>query len=308
MKSDLKFFLLSIIFVSLSFALGYYYSQSPQNLITRTDIYFNPEKSDRPIIKIFGTSFCPASNQLESSISRVVDLVEDSTSVEPHYLFQKITNLQKYCTQKFGDKQNCSDYVSKKIYQNATECQQSLTNQLDKCLNYNNYLRSPSGVFYTSINGRQENNQNIREICAWKLSGDDHQKWWNFIKLINQNCTSANVDSCWSQQGKQAGLDIYKITECFNKDAFQIIEQEVEQALKFNLESVPKIIINNQLFPPTSSNFKINDYLITPDKNFRPNTIIKAICQSYRKPPQYCKSNNDVENLNYPLAIDCSNN
>jgi hypothetical protein len=314
-KSDFRFLLLSIFLISLSFIFGYSYSKYSSNNNSANTVLYNPQKTDRPKLTLFGMSFCKSSNQVETSLNQIFTLANNKVDFEPHYLFKKITNLQDYCNTLHNQNQDCKKLVNSKQFSNITECQKTLTSNLDKCLNHNNYLKSAEGAFYTSLHGRQESNQNIRELCAWKLANSDNSKWWNFIKFVNQNCDSTNIDSCWSQQAKQAGIDIYKVTECFNKEAFTIIEKELELSTKLNINSAPYIILNNQPFPPKTTissvdnkSLKINDQNFTSDKLWQTSTILTAICDNFTQPPTYCQQKESIVFENQPPIIDCQNN
>ncbi len=99
--------------------------------------------------------------------------------------------------------------------------------------------------FYTAINGRGELNQNIRELCAWKIQPNIN-RFLSFVNYINQNCITKNIDTCWQNQAKLAGYNPQEITDCFNWDTPSIIKTEIEYFNRSATVKIPKVITNNQ--------------------------------------------------------------
>lgn len=212
-------------------------------------------RSDQPELVFFSMSFCPQTNQATLSLQAVSNLLKDSFVFTPRYLFKKITNPNQYLNQK-------------------------------------DYLKSASGVYYTSAHGRQEANQNVREICAWNQLQDDKSPWWNFITNVNKNCTHENADICWEQQGKEAGLNTNKITECFNKEAFDLIEKEITISTQLKITQAPTVIINGNFLPQSA---------------YSPEAIKKHLCNSMKTPPPECKTILSTSNTSDPPNSSCNN-
>ena len=150
---------------------------------------------------------------------------------------------------------------------------------------------------YASLHGRQEANQDVRELCAWNMVGDDKTSWWNFVGNVNKNCTQANADTCWQNQAQQAGLDANKITDCFNQNAVNLVENEIALTTKYKVSGSPTVLINDVAFPPETAytndntgSLAIGSKVATQDKYRTPNVVKEAICSAFSKTPAECKT------------------
>lgn len=290
-------FAIALIFTS--FYSGYAWNKlknTQTNTTTSASITFAAQKSQKPELKFFVMSFCPYGNQIEDVLRPVFDLLKDKADITPHYIFEKIDNLDTYCKSRSGDPAQCTAYVENKYFSTVAECQKAIAANSKTCLDANNYIKSSNGTAYASLHGRQEGNQNIREICAWNQSTDKNQ-WWNFVSNVNKNCTDQNADACWENQAKSAGLDTTKITECFNKEGIDLVEKEIAITKKFNVSSSPTVLINDVIFPPEAAYtqdgkglLKVNGKVTTQDRFRTPNVIKEAVCASFQKGPNECKS------------------
>lgn len=298
MKGDQKLVFFSILLLTASFFGGFYLSTrttSPSTPIN--SVVFSAQKSTKPELKFFVMSFCPYGNQIEDAIRPVYDLLANDASFVPHYIFDKIDDLPNFCKSRSGDEKLCDQYVQNKYFASVNDCKKAISQGYTKCLDEKSYIKSASGTLYSSLHGRQEGNQNVREICAWNQVGENKKNWWDFIGLVNKNCTADNADTCWEQQGKQAGLDTNKITECFNKEAFTIIEKEIEISTKYKVKGSPTLLVNDVDFPSESAysqdgtgSMLIGKKLATQDKYRTPNVIKEAVCISFEKTPAECKT------------------
>ncbi len=293
--------ILGILLLGTSFYSGYAWNKL-RNLDTTSTkansgtVSFDAQKSQKPELKFFVMSFCPYGNQMEDVLRPVYDLIKDKADITPHYIFDKIENLDSYCKSRSGDPSQCPLYVQNKYFTSEAECQKTIAQSLADCKNESTYIKSEKGIMYGSLHGRQEANQDVREICAWNLANDKTQ-WWDFIANINKNCTSENVDNCWSDQAKAAGFDTAKITECFNKEGIDLIEKEIALTTKYNVSGSPTVLINDVAFPPESAytqdgkgSLKIGNKVATQDRYRTPNVIKEALCASFQKSPNECKS------------------
>lgn len=264
----------------------------------KNQVVFAAEKTDKPEFKFFVMSFCPYGNQAEDIIKPVAQLLGDKATFTPQYIFDKVSgNLSDYCKNRTGNPDLCEQYVANSNGQlkNIAECQQLIADQTKQCMDESNYLKIGDN-FYSSLHGRQEATQNIREICAYNLSSDK-SKWWDFVDKINKNCTADNADTCWQAQAKVAGLDVNKITDCFNKDASTIINNQIAQTEKFQVSGSPTLMSNDILFPPESAytqdgsgSLKIGNQVVKQTKYRTPEAIKQAICASFKKAPKECKT------------------
>jgi predicted DsbA family dithiol-disulfide isomerase len=273
---------------------------------------FNPKKSDKPELKFFVMSFCPYGNQMETILRPVADLLGKQANITPRYIFEKIQgNLPDYCKKmtdqiksNLPDPNKCADLVKQYPDQikDVNDCKQKIaqmSTQIDaqakQCNDEKQYLKLGNN-FYSSLHGRQETNQDVREICAYNLS-DDKTNWWKFVDNVNTNCTEFNADTCWEDQAKKANLDTTKITECFNKDAASLIDKEIAQTEKYQISGSPTLMVGEDIFPSESAytqdgkgTMTINKKVISESQYRSPNTIKEAICAAFNKAPKECST------------------
>jgi len=292
---------LGLLLLGTSFYSGYAWNKLRNTDSTTTKansstIAFEVQKSQKPELKFFVMSFCPYGNQMEDLLRPVFDLLKDKADITPHYIFDKIENLDTYCKSRSGDATQCTAYVENKYFTNVADCQKAIAKSLSDCKDENAYIKSEKGVMYASLHGRQEANQDVREICAWNQATDKTQ-WWNFVANVNKNCTAQNADTCWENQAKSAGYDTAKITECFNKEGIDLIEKEFALTTKFNVSGSPTVLVNDVAFPPETAytqdgkgSLKIGTKVATQDRYRTPNVIKEAICASFQKSPSECKT------------------
>jgi len=259
------------------------------------------DKVDTPELKFFVMSFCPYGNQIETALKPVADLLGDKANIQPQYIFDKIDgDLANYCKQKVPDATRCQDYVDAGQVASVSECQSVISSQLTNCQDENQYINI-DGNYYSSLHGRVEANQNVREICAWNQT-EDKSVWWKFIEAVNTNCTAENADTCWQDQASSAGLDTDKITDCFNNQAKQLIEKEIAQTVKYSASASPTLILGEVQIPPKeayaqdgSAVLGINDVNIGQANYRTPEGLKQAICSIFSKQPKQCKTSLESE-------------
>lgn len=289
-----------VLLLATSFFAGFFWNKSKSSPNTTTAgasaVVFEAQKSQKPELKFFVMSFCPYGNQMEDVLRPVFDLLKDKADITPHYIFEKIENLDTYCKSRSGDPTQCALYVQNKYFTSESECKKTIATNLASCKNESAYIKSSNGSMYASLHGRQEANQDVREICAWNQASDKTQ-WWDFVAAVNKNCTAQNADTCWENQAKSAGFDTTKITECFNKEGINLVEKEIAITNKYEVSGSPTVLINDVAFPPESAytqdgkgTLKIGDKTTTQDRFRTPNVIKEALCTSFQKSPSECKS------------------
>jgi len=302
-NKNLKIPAIAVIFFSLlltitSFYSGLSYSQSRNNGSQSSSVGaddFAIEKSKTPELKFFVMSFCPYGNQMEDILRPVFDLIGNNANIQPQYIFDKIDDLDAYCKTRAGDVNQCAAYVDSKYFSTLAECQETVNSNFAKCTDESAYIKASTGVYYASLHGRVEANQNIREICAWNQVKDKKQ-WWDFIANVNKACDSQNADTCWQEQADKAGLDSNKITECFNQEAIDLIEKEVALTEKYEISGSPTLLLNGVKFPPESAYkqdgtgiLKVGKKSFSQDKFRTPDFIKEAVCAGFNKAPADCK-------------------
>ena len=265
--------------------------------ITATNT-FKAEKTEKPVFEFFVMSFCPYGNQMETALRPVFDAIGNQAEIKPHYIFSKIEgNLSDYCAKSSPDVNQCETYVknSQGQLKDVADCKTQIAAIVKECNNEGQYLKIGNNL-YSSLHGRIEANQDVREICAYNLSSDKTQ-WWNFVGNVNKNCTAQNADTCWEDQAKQAGFDTNKIKECFNKDAGTLIEQEIAITDKNQIQASPTLMLDGKAFPPTDAsgaeitgNIKIGKKVFSVEQLRQASAIKEAICESFNKSPKECKT------------------
>jgi hypothetical protein len=306
----------AILLVVLSFYSGIAWTKLKGNTTTTTGpadskIVFTPAKTAKSELQFFVMSFCPYGNQMEDVLRPVYDLLKDKADITPHYIFDKIDNLDTYCKSRSGDVTQCSLYVQNKYFPTEAECKTTITANLQKCKSDKEYIKAPNGTMYASLHGRQEATEDVREICAWNLNSDK-KLWWDFIGNINKNCTAQNADSCWEQEAKKAGLDTQAITDCFNKDGISLIEKEVALTQQYQVQGSPTVLINGTIFPPETAytqdgkgTLKIGKKVATQDRYRMPNVLKEALCVGFKSAPKECNTTLTDPSGAKPVAGGC---
>jgi hypothetical protein len=136
---------------------------------------------------------------------------------------------------------------------------------------------------YCSMHGIQELNQNVRELCVWKYQ---KEKFWDFVKEINQKASSENVDSKWESIAQDLGIDVQKIKDCQKNEAIALLEKEVQltsqkypvqdpsrhPSKKIPISGSPTLLINGMIYDGQRSS-----------EDFK-----SAICLAFSNPPEEC--------------------
>lgn len=290
----------SLVLAALAFFAGVTYMKSNGLTTAKTvsntaSVTFAASKSSKPELKFFVMSFCPYGNQMEDTLRPVFDLMGSKVDMVPHYIFEKVTDLANYCTTRSGDPTQCAQYVQSGYFKDAAECKQVINDNLTQCKDEKSYIKI-GNTMYASLHGRQEATQDVRELCAWNMATDKKQ-WWDFIGNVNKNCTAQNADTCWTDQANAAGLDTNKITECFNTQAGDLIEKEIALTNQYKVQGSPSVFVNDVAFPPETAytqdgkgTLAIGDKVATQDQFRTPNVLKAALCASFTKQPNECKT------------------
>ncbi len=293
---------LSILIV-ISFLAGRIFNKgkiegTEQTIKEEAVLEFSADKNNKPEFKFYVMSFCPFGNQIESVIKPVYDLLKNHVDWKPQYIFSQIQDPDAFCQERTYNQERCETYIEQGYFQSLEECKSNFVANSEECKS--KFLLEAGDTAYSSLHGRGELNQNIREICAYdqKENKDD---WWNFIGLVNENCDQDNTDSCWEQQAKESNLDTEKIKSCFNQNATDIIAQQLKDSQENKASSSPTLFINGRIFPPLESyqqdgqgRIQINGQIYNQDQYRSPEVLKQAICTSFEKAPKECKT--ELEN------------
>ena len=94
---------------------------------------------------------------------------------------------------------------------------------------------------YCSMHGIQELNQDVRELCVQKYQKD---KFWDFLKAINVQCTAQNADVCWEAVASSLSINTAKVKTCQKDEALTLLAQEVQLNKTLSVTGSPQLIIN----------------------------------------------------------------
>ncbi|MDP6626839.1 MAG: hypothetical protein QGG50_02970 [Methanopyri archaeon] len=94
---------------------------------------------------------------------------------------------------------------------------------------------------YCSMHGIQELNEGVRQLCIYR---DQRDKWWDYYSLVSKGCSSNNVDTCWEDKAKSAGVDIDAVKKCYEEDALTMLAEEVKLNEKYGARGSPTMVIN----------------------------------------------------------------
>lgn len=213
---------------------------TPTSPAQPTRLPFTPKKSQKPQVKFFVMSYCPFGNQAEAGLEPVYQLLKDKVDWQPRYVIYK-----DYCERSTGEQK--------------TKCEK------DYCLKRGSEI-------YCSMHGVAELNQDIREICAFNLG--DLGKFWKFISDTNKNCNVSNIETCWQNQARQAGLDLGKIQNCFAKQKYELAKSQTQEMEKYQAFGSPMVFIND----------------VSYEGGRAPEDYKKAICASFESEPEECKT------------------
>jgi hypothetical protein len=289
--------LLLLAVVSFLAGRGFNQKESQKTLGETQDknaLEFSVNQNNQPEFEFYVMSFCPYGNQIESVLKPVYDLLGDKVNWKPQYIFSQVQDTQAFCDQRIYNEERCLSYIDQGYFTDLDQCQQNFVKDEEECKN--RFLLEADNTAYSSLHGRAELNQDVREICAYDQD-ENKDNWWTFIGLVNQNCTSENADSCWEQEAKDSGLDTEKIKTCFNQNATQLISQHLKKSEENQVQSSPTVLINGQFFPPEElyqqgegAQFKIGQEIFSLNQLRTPEAIKQAICASFKKAPKECKT------------------
>jgi len=123
---------------------------------------------------------------------------------------------------------------------------------------------------YCSMHGINELNEGVRQLCVWKYNKD---LFWDYVAGVNENCAMADIETCWKEQAEAVGVDIEKIEECFNSEALDLLETEVQLNTQYSVQGSPTILVNDAAYQGGRS----------------PEAYKQGICGAFNTPPEECE-------------------
>jgi len=235
---------------------------------------FSPSKTKKPEVKFFVMSFCPYGNQAEEGLEPVYQLLRDKVNWQPRYIINdRKISCEQSCPRRVYNQQAeevCNDAIAQGKVKDMAACREHFPYQsIEECLQKECQGLKPGD--FQSLHGEQELNQDVREICAYRLGSWD--KWWKFVLLVNKKCDGNNADVCWVELAEQAGLSSQQISSCVASQREALIKKEIEEAERHRASGSPTVFVNGTLYRGGRS----------------PNDYKGAICAAFENPPVECE-------------------
>lgn len=131
------------------------------------------------------------------------------------------------------------------------------------------YIVSRTDTGYTSLRGEQEVNQAVRELCVYKYQPE---KFWNFLKEVNADCSDTNADTCWTGPAQRLRINVARISRCEREEFATLLDQQIAFAEQYSVSGSPTILINDTVYSGERS----------------AQAFSQAICSAFNTPPQEC--------------------
>ncbi len=218
------------------------------------NILFQPSQTNTPNIVMFQESFGNKDKLLRTNLQKAVQFFNQKVNWQPHYYF----------------------YTTKNGPKTENQC-----------------IAAKNNKYYCSPKGKRQLNQNIREICAWRLTNNPLD-WWEFVNNVEENCSLENVDHCWQEQAKKVNLPTNQIQDCFSTQSIEILENEIKFLENKNIRQTPQIFINDSQLPINSQQggskiiVKINNSYFQNNQIASSEYLITALCSAFNNPPKIC--------------------
>lgn len=132
------------------------------------------------------------------------------------------------------------------------------------------YIVSISGNTVSSLHGDYEANEDMRQACIWEYYGQT--TFWKYVDYLNNNCNKNNIDACWKDAAKNAGVDTAEIETCFTNEGLNLMKAEEALSNDNGVSGSPTLIINGVVYngERTSEAYK------------------QAICSGFATQPNEC--------------------
>ncbi len=103
-------------------------------------------------------------------------------------------------------------------------------------------VKKADDQFYCSLHGEGELNEDIRQACAAKYYPKNY-KYMDYILCRNKNLKNPEWQGC----AKEAGLDVPKITKCFEgQEGLDLIQADAKFANEVDFSGSPSFLSNNK--------------------------------------------------------------
>jgi len=132
------------------------------------------------------------------------------------------------------------------------------------------YIVSRQGQNFVSLHGKQELNQDVRELCVLNLQGGE--KYWQFVEKVNQNCDYQTADKCWTGQAQAVGVKTSPVSSCQETQAEALLAAQIEEVEKYQAYGSPMVFVNEELY----------------DGGRAPEDYKLTICSAFESEPPEC--------------------
>ena len=144
---------------------------------------------------------------------------------------------------------------------------------------------------YCSMHGIGELNQGIRELCVQKYQKD---KFWSFVKAINDNSTYENVENMWEGIAQGMGMDIAQIKTCEQDEGIALLSQEISLTeQEYPVQDPSKHQGSESVKIAGSPTMTINGMIFDGERSA--DGYKEAICLAMTNPVPECEQNIDAE-------------
>ncbi|MBW2982882.1 thioredoxin domain-containing protein [Candidatus Woesearchaeota archaeon] len=126
------------------------------------------------------------------------------------------------------------------------------------------------GTQLCSLHGEVELNQNVRELCVLDEYGTG--KWFDFALAMNDECTSSNADTCWTDVAEAQGIDTDKVESCFEENKVAYAKEDYELGQMLGVSGSPTLFFEGEKYDGARSS---NGYL-------------SALCSGFDDAPAAC--------------------
>ena len=123
---------------------------------------------------------------------------------------------------------------------------------------------------YCSMHGIGELNEGVRQLCIYN---DNPEKWWDYVNLINKQCSYQDVDECWAPIAETVGLDASEVEACFDEKGELLLKKELLLNQQFGVQGSPSVFINDASYSGGRA----------------PENYKEGICNSFNEAPDACE-------------------
>ena len=140
---------------------------------------------------------------------------------------------------------------------------------------YSNYGNECLGNgSYCSMHGKDELEEDIRQMCIRKLYGND--TFWKYVDAFSKEGSYQNK-TIWKKVLSEQGLDESRIMQCVDQEKSSLDMLSAEKTLngKYRVSGSPTLVVNGKTMSVSRS----------------PEAVKEAICSAFNNPPSECQQN-----------------